>query len=260
MRVLLQKQEYKKALKLLKQYPKKRPPLNKKLKKIFDFEYKKNRTNFLSQLSESWLHFSIRGRKKFFNKSLEIGAGTLNHVPYEEMKNNKYDVIEPKKFLYKNNSNKTLINKFYGNLNIVPNNKYDRIISCAVLEHLEDLPRYLHLSSKKLKKNGYQSHSIPCEGYPVWDIAWYLASGISFKIRTGQNFREVQKHEHINSYDEILFLINFFYKKVKISFSHPGFFTPYLSLYANITFSVPNKKNITIYKKINKKIKIINNE
>jgi len=256
MGVLLQKQEYKKAVKLLKQYPKKRPPLNKKLKKIFDFEYKKNRTNFLSQLSESWLHFSIRGRKKFFNKSLEIGAGTLNHVPYEEMKNNKYDVIEPKKFLYKNNSNKTLINKFYDNLNIVPNNKYDRIISCAVLEHLEDLPKYLYLSSKRLKKNGYQSHSIPCEGYPVWDIVWYLASGISFKIRTGQNFREVQTHEHINSYDEILFLINFFYKKVKIIFSYPGFFTPYLSLYANITFSAPNKKNIAIYKKINKKNKV----
>ena len=254
MSILLTKQEYKKTLKLLKKYPKKRPPLNKKLKKIFNFEYKKNRTNFLSQLSESWLHFSIKGRKESLNKSLEIGAGTLNHVPYEEMKNNKYDVIEPKKFLYKNNNNKVLINKFYSNLNFVPNNKYDRIISCAVLEHLEDLPKYLHLSAKKLKKNGYQSHSIPCEGYPIWDISWYLMSGISFKIRTGQNFREVQKHEHINNYDEILTLINFFYKKVKISFSYPGFFTPFLSLYANITFSSPNKKNFAIYKTLLKKI------
>ena len=254
MSILLTKQEYKKTLKLLKKYPKKRPSLNKKLKKIFNFEYKKNRTNFLSQLSESWLHFSIKGRKESLNKSLEIGAGTLNHVPYEEMKNNKYDVIEPKKFLYKNNNNKVLINKFYSNLNFVPNNKYDRIISCAVLEHLEDLPKYLHLSAKKLKKNGYQSHSIPCEGYPIWDISWYLMSGISFKIRTGQNFREVQKHEHINNYDEILTLINFFYKKVKISFSYPGFFTPFLSLYANITFSSPNKKNFAIYKTLLKKI------
>lgn len=254
MSVLLQKQEYKKALKLIKKYPKKRPPLNKKLKKIFDFEYKKNRTNFLSQLSESWLHFSIKGRKEKFNNSLEIGAGTLNHLPYEKIKNKKYDIIEPKKFLYKNNSNKILINKFYNNLNIVPNNKYDRIISCAVLEHLEDLPKYLYLSAKKLKKNGYQSHSIPCEGYPVWDIAWYLISGISFKMRTGQNFKDIQKHEHINNYDEILSLIIFFYKKVEIRFSYPGFFVPSLSLYANITFSKPKKKNMGIYKKSIKKI------
>jgi len=255
MDILLMKQEYKKALLLIKKYPKKRPSLNKKLKKIFDFEYKKNRTNFLSQLSERWLHFSIKGRKDGFKKSLEVGAGTLNHIPYESMNNKKYDVIEPKKFLYKSNRNKILINKFYDNLNFAPNNKYDRIISCAVLEHLVDLPKYLYLSTKKLKKNGYQSHSIPCEGYPVWDIAWYLMSGISFKIRTGQNFIDVQKHEHINNYDEILSLINFFYKKTEIRFSYPGFFTPFLSLYANITFSKPNKKNMIIYKKLVKKSK-----
>ena len=253
MSILLQKLEYKKALELIRKYPKRRPPLNKKLKKIFDFEYKKNRTNLLSQLSESWLHYSIKGRKEDFNTSLEIGAGTLNHIPYEKIERKKYDVIEPKKFLYKNNKNKVLINKFYNNLKVVPNNNYDRIISCAVLEHLEDLPKYLYLSTKKLKKNGFQSHSIPCEGYPVWDIAWYLMSGISFKLRTGQNFKDVQNHEHINSYDEILSLINFFYKKVEIKFSYPGFLTPSLSLYANITFSNPKKKNIERYKKINKK-------
>ena len=241
----------KKTSVLIGKYPKKRPPLNNKLKKIFDLEYKKNRSNFLSQLSESWLHFAIKGRKEFLNKTLEIGAGSLNHLPYENIKNNKkYDVIEPKKFLYENNKNKKFINKFYKNLNNVPNNKYDRIISSAVLEHLEDLPKYLFLSTKKLKKKGYQSHSIPCEGYPTWGIAWYLISGISFKIRTGQNFREVQKHEHINSYDEILSLINFFYKNVKIKFSYPFFFTPFLSFYANITFDKPIKKNFKEYEKL----------
>ena len=85
MNILLKDQKFKKALELIKKYPKRRPPLNKKLKKIFNFEYKKNRTNLLSQLSESWLHFSIKGRKENFNTSLEIGAGTLNHVPYEKI-------------------------------------------------------------------------------------------------------------------------------------------------------------------------------
>ena len=48
---------------LLKKYPKKRRPLSKELKKIFNEEYSKNRANFLSQLSESWMHFAIKGRK-----------------------------------------------------------------------------------------------------------------------------------------------------------------------------------------------------
>ncbi len=235
-------------LELLKKYPKKRPTLNKKLKKIFDAEYKNNRSNFLSQLSESWLHYSIKGRKISNLKTLEIGAGSLNHIPYEKFKK-KYDVIEPKKFLYKNSLNKKFINKFYKNLNQVPKNHYERIISCAVLEHLEDLPKFLYLSSLKLKKKGYHSHSIPCEGYPTWNITWFLTSGITFKIRTGQNFSDVQKHEHINNFDEILSLINFFYKKVDIKYSYPFFFTPYLSFYANINFTKPNKNNIKLYKK-----------
>ena len=55
-----------------------------------------------------------------------------------------------------------------------------------------------------MKKNGYQSHSIPCEGYPVWNITWFIISGITFKLRTGKSFREVQRHEHLNSFDEIM--------------------------------------------------------
>lgn len=241
----------KKIFYLIKKYPKKRPPLNDKLKKIFKLEYKKNRTNFLVQLSESWLHFSIKGRKKLLNKTLEIGAGSLNHLPWENFKKNKkYDVIEPKKFLYKKNKNKKFVNHFYKDLEKAPNNSYDRIISSAVLEHIQDLPNFFYLSSKKLKKNGYQSHSIPCEGYPTWSIVSYLVSGISFRLRTGQNYKDIQKHEHINNYDEILSLINFFYKNVKVKFSYPFFITPYLSFYANITFNEPIRKNFKKYKEL----------
>ena len=75
-----------KIFELLKKYPKKRAKLNLNLKKIFEDEYKRNRSNFLSQLSESWLHYSIKGRKEINQKTLEIGAGSLNHIPYETLK------------------------------------------------------------------------------------------------------------------------------------------------------------------------------
>ena len=126
-----------KILNLIKKYPKKRSTLPLHLKKIFKNFYLNNRGNFFSQLSEKWLHLSIDDRSKK-NVTLEIGAGTLNHLKYEAKK--EYDVIEPKKFLFKNSRYKKSINKTYSNINKCKNYHYDRIISCAVLENLTNLP------------------------------------------------------------------------------------------------------------------------
>lgn len=234
---------------LIKKYPKKRAILSEKIKKIFDNEYKKNRENIISQLSESWLHRSIKGRKSSeILSTLEIGAGTLNHLKFESENNKKnYNIIEPKKYLLKENKNLRFIYKIYENINEVPKENFDRIISCAVLEHVTNLPYYLALSGMSLKENGYQSHSIPCEGYPTWHLVWNLFSGVPFKIRTGLNFKEIQKHEHVNNFDEILCLIKYFYNEYDVKFSYPSFFTPYLSLYANITFSKPDTTKINRY-------------
>ena len=233
---------------LLKKYPKRRPKLPGKIKKIFNTLYKKNRQNFLSQLSERWMHLAIKGRDTKKN-TLEIGAGTLNHLKYENL-NKIYDIIEPKKFLFNNSKSKYKINKSYNNFKNIKNNYYHRVISCAVLEHMTDLPKYLYLSSLKMKKNGFQSHSVPCEGYPTWNYMWYLFNGLIFRIKYGYSFKLIMKHEHLNNLDEIIALIKFFYKKVEIKYSYP-FYTKYFAFYANINFSKPNSKNIKFYK-INK--------
>ena len=238
---------------LFNKFPKKRPPLPKKLKSIFNKLYLDNRKSFLSQLSERWLHLVIKERK-IKKKTLEIGAGTLNHLEFENL-NKIYDIIEPKKFLFKENPKKKFVNKIYNNLRKCKNSYYDRIISCAVLEHHTNLPEFLYLSSLKMKKKGYQSHSIPCEGYPTWNLTWYLISGIFFQIKYRYSFKYIMKHEHVNNLDEILELINFFYKKTRIKYSYP-FFNKYLAFYANIEFSEPNEKNIKKYLKLmNKKNK-----
>ncbi len=228
---------------LIKKYPKKRGKLPEPLKKIFDSFYLSNRENLFLQLIRRWLHSVMSDRKEGLI-TLEIGAGTLNHLKYEKIK--KYDIIEPKKFLYSNSSNLKLINKSFDNINQCKNNYYDRIISIAVLEHITDLPKYLYESSKKIKEDGYQQHSIPCEGYPTWNLTWYMISGISFRIKFGYSFKYIQDHEHVNNFDEILTLIKFFYKNVSIKFSYP-FYNKYLSLYSNIKFSNPNEENIKKY-------------
>ena len=57
------------------------------------------------------------------------------------------------------------------------------------------------------------------------------------------------KHEHVNNFDEIIELIKFFYKKVKIKYSYP-LFIKYLSFYAHVEFSKPNNSNIKKYLKL----------
>tara|TARA_S200000501_G_C20735482_1_gene704854 strand:- start:18 stop:740 length:723 start_codon:yes stop_codon:yes gene_type:complete len=232
-----------KIINLIKKYPKKRGSLPKPLKKIFKTHYLNNRQNFFSQLSEKWLHISIDDRKTK-NRTLEIGAGTLNHLKYETTKH--YDIIEPKRFLLDRAIYKNKIRKLFKNIGQTKAKDYDRIISCAVLEHITDLPEYLCISSLKMRKDGYQQHSIPCEGYPMWNITWFLFNGLLFKLKYGYSFKYIQKHEHVNNFDEIISLIRFFYKDVKVKFSYP-FFIKHLSFYANIKFSKPNKRNIKNY-------------
>jgi hypothetical protein len=80
----------------------------------------------------------------------------------------------------------------------------------------------------------------------MWNLTWTLFSGILFRLKTGCSFKEVQKHEHLNTLDEILTLIKYFYNNVSIKYSYP-FYNKYMSFYANITFSNPNTKSIKLF-------------
>ncbi len=250
----LSKKDNDKLNELIKIYPKKKIPLSLKLKNIFQKEYKINRERKINSIFEKWMHKNI---KKLKNKSnintLEIGAGTLNHLSYEDNSNkDKYDIIEPKKFLYRNNILKKKINKIYTDYKNLPDKNYDRIISIATLEHLTDLPKFLAMSAFKLKnKNSFHSHSIPCEGYFAWTIANRYISGAIFKLRTGCSYDEMMKYEHVNNYDEIYSMIKFFYKNVHITFSYPFFLNAHTSFYANISFSGPRLKVCKKYLKLN---------
>ena len=234
---------------ILNKFPKKRPPLPIKIKKIFNNFLLNNRKNFFSEFSERWLHYSMKDRNS--SKSvLEVGAGTLNHFKYENL-NKTYDIIEPLKFLFKNSFFKKNINKIYKNIKDCKNLYYSRIISCAVLQYHTDIPEFLYHSSLKLKKNGYHQHSVPCEGFPIWDFTRFLTTGLIFKIKYRYSFKHMAKYEHVNNLNEIIFLIKFFYKDFKIKYSYP-FFCKFLAFYANVEFSRPNKKNIKKYLKLKK--------
>lgn len=204
---------------LLASYPRVRPPLTSAHEKIYVEEYKANRTGQtvvqkLAQRLEAWMHKQVSSHGKD-GAVLEIGAGTLNHLPYETAE--PYDVVEPFTELYANNSLKSRIRCFYGDITEVPHiSHYDRVISIAVLEHLEDLPVFLALSGLMLKPNGLFQAGIPSEGGLLWSLAWNCTTGLAYRIRTGLDYGTLMRHEHVNTASEIIALVCLFFEQVEI--------------------------------------------
>ena len=185
--------------KLFSKFPKKRITLDKRYQSIHEKQYIENRKNTttaakLSNFLESWLHIFVSNTKKNIDVDediLELGAGTLNHLPYEK-KFKVYDIVEPFYDLYKNSRYKTKISNFYDDISdIKGEKKYDRIISIAVLEHILDLPKVMATSSVLLKKDGIFSAGIPSEGSPIWYLGWRLSTGLEFFFRYKLNYGKI---------------------------------------------------------------------
>lgn len=153
---------------LLATYPRLRPPLPKGWQAIYTDIYKCSRggKTFLYRLAqrfESWMHREVLC-KASTPRLLEIGAGTLNHVPYE-LAVGRYDAIEPFQELYSSQLKASRINRLCGDISEIPlSDRYERIVSIAVLEHIADLPRVVGRAGLLLEKGGMFSAGIPSEG------------------------------------------------------------------------------------------------
>jgi len=231
--------------KLLTRFPKKRPLLSNNLQKIYAEHYKKNRdggtpASFLAQKLESWMHKKVATaiplKKLTTLDTLEIGAGTLNQISYESV-NGNYDCIEPMDSLYKNSSNLPHIRNIFSDISEINSAiKYNRIISVAVLEHIENLPQLIKKSIEHMADGGIFACGIPSEGGFLWGMAWRLTTGLEFRLSTGLNYSELMRHEHLNDSLEIEILLKHYFKDVNIQRLGLG---RHLSLYTYIECKNP---------------------
>jgi len=231
----------------LNAFPKQRPTLTDAHKEIYEKEYLLNRGDeggFLYRLIaklEAWSHKKIAARKgKGLGPVLEIGPGTLNQVPYED-KGYDYDIVEPSDFFYQNSPHKTRIRDFYHDISDIElgDTPYKRIFTKGVLEHVADLPALIARSALLLEENGIFQNAIPSEGGFLWGASWRLTTALSYKRRTGLDYKTVMRHEHINTAQEILDLIRYFFGNVELTyFPFPGL---HVSVYIYIEASKPNR-------------------
>lgn len=208
---------------LFNSFPKERPPLAGAYRAIYEQEYLINRSsgslaNKIAAWLEAWMHRKVADASTRDSESLlEIGAGTLNHVRWEKRVAN-YDVVEPSRFLMDREIEAALQGSVYTSLeeiDLCP--RYDRIVSIAVLEHLCDLPSQVASSALLMKDGGLFCAGIPSEGGLLWEWAWRYGTGPSFKRRTGLDYEPLMRHEHVNTADEIIRVICYFFESVEVS-------------------------------------------
>jgi len=233
---------------LLKSYPRQRPPLSPKHAELYAAEYAINRSGkgMLYRgvaLLESWMHRQT-AKSNGSTAILELGAGGLNHVKFEKNITH-YDVVESLPELCRQSPLVSKIRHVYEGYDalipLINREQYDRVVSIAVLEHLDNLPLTLATSALLLNENGVFQAAIPTEGGLAWALAWRMTTGIAYRLRTGLSYAPLMKHEHINSEREIYSLLKFLYKDVRISrFPIP---VKNLSLYTYFECKGVNREN-----------------
>lgn len=210
---------------MFSQFPKVRPSLPDDFARIYTGYHKGNRggntpASSLSQRIESWLHKQVASDVRVdrsYKTTLEIGAGTLNQLPYEP-EVGPYDIVEPFKDLYEGSMFLNRIRNIYADIGeISVTQQYDRITSIATFEHICNLPEVIARAGVLLKPSGVLRVSIPSEGTCLWTIGWKITTGLEFRIRYGLDFGLLMRYEHVNTAREIEDLLHYFFNDINMA-------------------------------------------
>jgi len=207
---------------ILDKFPKQRIALPDAYQQIYHQHYLSNRegkytTTSFSQKLEAWMHKKVASdirHAKENQKTLEIGAGTLNQLAYEQT-TGIYEIVEPFTELFQNSPHLSRINKIYRDIAEVPEqNKYERITSIATFEHIMDLPFVVAKAAEHLTDTGKLRVAIPNEGTVMWKLGT-LITGAEFKRKYGLDYQLLMKFEHVNTADDIEQVLKYFFNHVK---------------------------------------------
>ncbi len=227
---------------VLSRYPKVRPPLPESVRSIKEAEHRLNRSGgdaaaAASKRLEGWMHREVATSARPGQAILEIGAGILNHLPFET-EARAYDVIEPAHALCEESPHRPKVRDAYRDIREIPaDRRYDRVISIAVLEHLTDLPEVLARGALMLEPGGRFHHGIPSEGGLLWGLAWRSTTGVLYRIRTGQSRKHVMRHEHVNDAAEVAAVVRWLFDRVEVR-RYPAL-GPHLSFYTVLSADHP---------------------
>lgn len=227
---------------LLATYPRRRPDLSPEfeamhLELLVSSREGAGVTTAVSQRLESWMHKRVAAASRP-GAVLEMGAGVLNHLEFES-EGLIYDVVEPESIFYQGKPQAARVRDFYADLAHIPEGqRYGRIISIATLEHVTDLPHVVARAGLMLEDGGLFQAGIPSEGGALWALSWRLGRDLPMRLRTGLDYGELMRHEHVSDAKEILAVVRTFFRNVSVSWWPIGHVQ--LSLYGYLEATDPD--------------------
>jgi hypothetical protein len=206
------------------QFPKQREPLPPEYAAIYLQHYRNSREGNsrvlgLAKYAESWMHRKVAEDVSHTEPkaTLEIGAGNLNQLPYEPH-TSPYDIVEPFRELFETSPHLARIRNVYNDISeIPPDNRYDRITSIAVLEHVCNLPELVAQSALLLAEGGTFRAGIPSEGTILWRLGWQTTTAPAFRARHNLDYKVLMKYEHVNLAREIEEVLRYFFGETRPS-------------------------------------------
>lgn len=140
-------------------------------------------------------------------KTLEVGAGLGEHLGWENLTNQDYEMLEYRESWVELLRRKFPLQKSYhADIQTKTNfesDSFDRIVIIHVLEHLPDLPAALLEMKRLIKPEGEIHAVIPCEGGLAYSLARKISAERLFKKKFKMDYHPIIAAEHINTAKEI---------------------------------------------------------
>ncbi len=138
-------------------------------------------------------------------RTLEIGAGTGSHLPFEP--SGDYVALEASAELAAQIPRREGLSVVVGDCEQpLPwaDDWFDRVVAIHVLEHLYNLPAALDEVARVLRPGGVFSVVIPCEGGRIYSLGRSLTTKRMFERRYDIPYETMIRYEHCNTAREVL--------------------------------------------------------
>ena len=157
-----------------------------------------------------------------FDRVLEIGAGTGEHLPFVRHTFNEYTLtdLDPKtldvatKKLSGMHDEKIKFEAQNGDGLPYPDNTFDRVIASHVLEHIYQPHIALKEWSRVLKNNGVLTILIPTDPGLAWRLGKHLGPRKN-AIAKGIAYDYVMAREHVNSCNNLIAILRHYFPLAK---------------------------------------------
>lgn len=177
------------------------------------------------------------------SRTLELGAGLGAHIPYEDLQKQTYHCLEYREEFCKALRELLPADQVHlGNIEEKqpwPDGYFDRVVAVHVIEHLLDLPRAVREVKRLLSADGVFDIVIPCESGQFHTLGRKLTAERLFKKQFNLDFAPIHKSEHVNTYPEIIELLQHEFLNQGFVMESKSFFPfPFKHYQLNFNFSM----------------------